>query len=165
MAVDGIVSAGTKVAAKALPKSIVKAMGKFGAKVGIQAVDIRAGASLRWMQVWDTLFAVEVSMIDWTEWIMPLVLGGIVFVLGTLPSRAVAIARPPSRLRRALPIYVPIFTIGQGYITVIVHSLVAETSLDEWMITIVIVASLAWLAILAVIGISLNRGRDRSEKA
>ena len=92
------------------------------------------------------------------EWIMPLVFGAVFYVFGTLRSRVIAVGRPPNALSRALRTYGTIWAVGEGYLMLTLRSLLEGTTLYGNLAILVIVASLLWFALVAVVAFRRNRG-------
>jgi hypothetical protein len=88
---------------------------------------------------------------------MPLILGGLFYLLGTFRSRVIAGGKPPNHLSRSLRLYGTIWPVGEGYLMLAIRALLDGTPLYQYNAAIVILATIVWLAILCIIAIRRNR--------
>jgi hypothetical protein len=98
-----------------------------------------------------------------SDWIIPLVFGGVFYVLGTLRSRVTSLGKPPNQLSRALRSYGTIWAVGEGYLILGIRSMLDGTALYRDIGAIVMVASLLWVAAVTAVGVMRNRSGRAAE--
>ena len=88
-----------------------------------------------------------------TDWIIPLVSGAVFFIMSTVRMRARLRGRPLGAFGRVLRAYGTIYLVGEGYLFLILRSLLQGTTEYANISVFAVSVSVVWAGVPGLIGV------------